>query len=179
MGTSPQLRKYQRRIEDGLCVACGKTQPVTGNRRCQPCREKRAKVSQSQKNRCPEGICRQCCIRPCLDELASCGMCRERGRKKMQETYRDIRREVLQIYGGRCVCCGNSNPKYLQLDHVNNDGGMERKQLPPHVRGGQFYKYVLKLGYIRSDLQLLCANCHNARRYGGCTSEDHPSIGSP
>lgn len=171
---SKQLRLYHERIQRGVCVACGKATPVNGTRRCGKCREIRRLISQRQKRNRPTGACNQCCIRPALPNRASCSACTERARAKSLETYRKYRVDVLELYGGSCRCCGNRNMKYLQLDHVNNDGGKERKILPVACRGGRFFQYVLKLGYKRKDLQVLCANCHNAKRYGGCTREDHP-----
>ena len=69
----------------------------------------------------------------------------------------------------------NGKPISLQLDHKNNDGNVERKSLPPDIRGGKFFQLVLRQEK-REDLQLLCANCHNAKRYGGCTEEDHEKM---
>jgi hypothetical protein len=104
--------------------------------------------------------------------LTSCSRCREYTNKKANKQSREVRLKVITLYGGRCVCCGIDNLKYLQLDHKNNDGHIERKALPPSIRGGRFFKLVLSQEK-RDDLQVLCANCHNAKRYGGCTEEDH------
>lgn len=170
---SNQLKLYHRRKEAGLCVACGEFPPVDGTVRCEECRKKRAEISKKQKENRPEGSCRECLTQKARPGKTVCEKCAERGRKKSLNEYRTIRKTILELYGGECKCCGINNPKYLQLDHINNDGGEERKSIPSSIRGGRFYKYVLKQGK-RDDLQLLCANCHNAKRYGGCTEDDYP-----
>lgn len=174
---SPQLKMYWKRKESNLCVTCGKVPPVENKAKCYNCNILCNKVSKKQKAKRVSGICRQCLIRPIVDNLSSCHQCRERGRKKSAEQYKKIRIDVLNLYGGKCVCCDNDNLKYLQLDHKNNDGNIERANLPATLRGGRFFKYVLQQyktsNKKRDDLQILCANCHNAKRYGGCTKEDH------
>lgn len=172
---SKQLDTYYRRIELGICVACGLQEPIPGKRRCEPCRVKRARTSQKQKDNRSPGTCRQCLTRPVMPTKQSCEKCAKRGANKSREHYRKVRETVLELYGSCCVCCGEHNIKYLQLDHINNDGNVERRSLPPSIRGGRFYKLVLSQEK-RNDLQLLCANCHNAKRYGGCTEEDHPTF---
>lgn len=168
------LKLYHDRRLSGICVACGKRPPIQGVLRCASCRKIRKAISQKQKENRPEGSCRQCLTRPAVPGLTSCQKCRERGCKKMNNLTRETRLKVLVLYGGKCQCpgCTVSNFKYLQLDHKNNDGGIERKALPPSIRGTKFFKLVLSQEK-RNDLQLLCANCHNTKRYGGCTEEDH------
>jgi hypothetical protein len=167
------LMKYHSRRESGVCVACGQNPPVEGVLRCAGCRKVRKATSQKQKYNRPEGNCRQCLTRKAVQGITSCSVCRERGRKKSKAQHRDVRIRVITRYGGRCTCCGTSNYKYLQLDHKNDDGNVERKALPPSIRGSRYFKMVLSQPK-RDDLHLLCANCHNAKRYGGCTPEDHP-----
>jgi len=172
---SPQLKIYHKRKENNICVGCGKCPPEEPGIRCKECKIKRNKISKKQKEKRPEGICRQCLVRPVVIGLVSCAKCRQYGAEKSLKRHRKIRETILTLYGNCCCCCGISNLKYLQLDHKNNDGNLERASLPPTLRGGRFYQHILKQGK-RDDLQLLCANCHNAKRYGGCTLEDHPKF---
>lgn len=169
---SRALRMYHRRKNARRCVACGRKRPVGGTRRCAACRTKRAEISARQKANRPKGNCRSCLRRKARKDRATCIRCAKRHRAKAKRQYLELRLAVFKLYGGRCVCCGNANPKYLQLDHKNNNGARERKRLPPHLRGGHFYKYVLNKPR-RRGLQLLCGNCHQAKRHGGCTEDDH------
>ena|SRR5208282_2185302 len=171
---SAQLRLYYRRKEQGLCVACGKLPPRAGIVRCDQCASDRCEISKQQRARRPKGTCRSCLKRKTTKDRSTCQKCRSREGERSKQKYREIRLQVIALYGRKCQCpwCDVTNPKYLQLDHKNNDGGKERKSLPATLRGGRFFELVLKQSK-RDDLQLLCANCHQAKRYGGCTEEDH------
>jgi hypothetical protein len=82
-----------------------------------------------------------------------------------------LRREVFDQYGSICQCCGESNFLFLQLDHVNNDGAKERKELGL-VGGHSFYRYLKKQNYPEG-YQVLCANCNFGKRMnkGVCPHE--------
>lgn len=72
------------------------------------------------------------------------------------------RLKVLELYGGECVCCSESRPEFLTLDHVNG-GGKQHRNL---FRGGDTYLLSL-LKEKREDIRILCANCHLAYTYRG------------
>lgn len=177
MAISPQLKHYYKIKNSGLCVVCKTASPRLNSFRCDKCAIKTNKLTKRCKDERPEGVCRQCLVRPAVENLSSCQECRSRQAQKSAEQHKKLRLDIINLYGNQCVCCKNNNIKYLQLDHKNNDGNVERASLPPSTRGGKFFKYVLeqykKSGEKREDLQILCANCHNAKRYGGCTTEDH------
>ncbi len=80
------------------------------------------------------------------------------------------RATVLQHYGGKCVCCGETEPKFLSLDHIKNNGGKHRKAI--HAGGSSFYHWVIKHDFP-ADLQLLCHNCNMAKGfYGQCPHQE-------
>lgn len=70
-----------------------------------------------------------------------------------------VRRRLIEALGGRCVQCGFSDWRALQVDHVNGDG---RKD--PH-RYGSRYAYSKIVLANRDRYQLLCANCNWIKRY--------------
>ncbi len=75
--------------------------------------------------------------------------------------YRDRKRaEIISMLGGRCVVCGFSDFRALQIDHVNGGGSQERKAVSSM---SSYYDNVLKSGGI--GYQLLCANCNQIKRY--------------
>ena len=75
-----------------------------------------------------------------------------------------VRKEVLKNYGGKCVCCGESDWHFLSLDHVNNDGAKHRRE----IGNSQVYNWAKKNNYPNS-LQVLCYNCNMAKAfYGKC-----------
>lgn len=73
-------------------------------------------------------------------------------------------REVIEGYGARCRCCGETEWKFLTLDHVNGGGKQHRKR----VSATQIYRNIIKAGFP-PEFQVLCWNCHMAKdRRGGC-----------
>lgn len=87
---------------------------------------------------------------------------REKKKKQQYEYYTKLRADVLLALGGSCVVCGVSDPRVLQIDHVNGGGSKQRKS----VRGLSFYRFVLtELEKGSKDFQLLCANCNWIKRY--------------
>jgi len=75
--------------------------------------------------------------------------------------------DLIKAYGGKCACCGISEPEFLTIDHINNDGGIERAQFGPKgkIGGGtaKIYRLLLDRGYPKDNYQLLCFNCNIAR----------------
>lgn len=74
-------------------------------------------------------------------------------------------------YGGSfCACCGETEFAFLTLDHINNDGGKERRA---HGRGIYTYGNLRKRGYP-PGLQVLCMNCNFGKSINGgiCPHKD-------
>ena len=85
-----------------------------------------------------------------------------------------FRQQVLNVYGHKCACCGESRQEFLQVDHANNDGKQHRE-----LTGGghTFYKWVVRKGCPRDGFRLLCCNCNFSRgRYGYCPHEKEKSL---
>jgi|GEM_PF-3245918 hypothetical protein len=79
---------------------------------------------------------------------------------KTEETKR-MRRIILGKLGSKCVRCGFSDPRALQIDHVNGGGRFERRTLKGSTL--RYYRYIL--GRISSgEYQLLRANCNSIKR---------------
>ena len=81
------------------------------------------------------------------------------------------RTEAIAAYGGRCACCGESEPAFLTFDHVNDDGSAHRREIGHD--GKMICIWAKKNGYPKS-LQLLCCNCNNAKARGGCPHKNRP-----
>ena len=85
---------------------------------------------------------------------------REKERLKNKKSKKARRRKVFDILGRRCVCCGETDEMYLEIDHVFNDGYKDPK-------GGAANIYnIIKANPER--FQTLCSNCNQAkaRNYG-------------
>lgn len=68
-----------------------------------------------------------------------------------------IKLETLAHYGGSCACCGETEPTFLSIDHIEGGGTKHRKAL--RTGGGHtFYRWLRKNGYPK-EFQILCMNC--------------------
>jgi hypothetical protein len=79
----------------------------------------------------------------------------------------ELRRQVFMAYGGySCKCCGETEPLFLSIDHVNNDGA-EMRRSGVHSRGGtHFYQWLRKSGFP-DGFQVLCMNCNVGKHRNG------------
>lgn len=79
-----------------------------------------------------------------------------------------IKNEMVAAYGGQCACCGEKNPKFLSLDHKNNDGHKDRR------RDVILWYYLKTQGWPKDHHQILCFNCNlgRAANYGVCPHKD-------
>lgn len=76
--------------------------------------------------------------------------------EKRKVTVREMCKAVYDILGRYCKCCGFSDMRALQIDHVNGFGNKERRKLSSSSPA--FYKKIIAAaGY---GYQVLCANCN-------------------
>jgi hypothetical protein len=77
-----------------------------------------------------------------------------------------IRKAVFDAYGGeRCACCGETERKFLTLDHINNDGAADRMKIAGKrtASGWTTYRYLHSKGFP-PGYQVLCMNCNFGKR---------------
>ena len=81
----------------------------------------------------------------------------------------DLRMNIIEGYGGKCELCGEDNPYFLTLDHINGDGAEERK-----ILGGQLavYRKLRDSNYPKDNYRLLCYNCNCALGFNRITEEE-------
>ena len=70
------------------------------------------------------------------------------------------RHKLLELMGGACVCCGERDPMFLQVDHVFNDGHKDRKNMKHNLKINDYLKIWNE---TPERIQLLCANCNHAK----------------
>ena len=134
-----QIRRKRKSV--GMCTACGQATPVTGQVKCAICKHKDTRYRTAHK---PE------------ISISSA---------KRNINMRDA---AIMAYGGYvCKCCGETEPMFLTLDHVNNDGADHRRELGQQG-GPAFYKWPRDHQYP-IGFQVLCMNCNfGKQRNGGC-----------
>lgn len=152
------------------CEKCGtETERRLSDGRCAPCR--RATSRQSQKTCRQQRNANQAVWRKANPEkvraiqrkwwLAN----REEKNARKRQRDADLKAQVYAHYGSFCVCCGETESSFLELDHVNNDGNSQRK-----LHGGTttLYRRLLRKGFP-NDLQVLCSNCNRSKQLSGGT----------
>jgi 5-methylcytosine-specific restriction endonuclease McrA len=76
---------------------------------------------------------------------------------KQEKSRAHLRLQVFAAYGGRCVCCGESNPDKLTLDHITPLNGRKR---------GDAYKQAIAANFPRDRFQVLCRKCNSRKGTG-------------
>lgn len=84
-------------------------------------------------------------------------------RQRYFRAQQSVKDAAYNAYGGYvCACCGESDPIFLTIDHVNNDGNAHRKEI-----GKRVIYYWLKDHNYPPGFQILCWNCNRAKHYNG------------
>ena len=101
----------------------------------------------------------------------STSVCRSCNRRKIKSYYDAKRDLVFDHYGRVCACCKESVYMFLTVDHINNDGNLERWPNGKRIGGVQLYQRIVKEGYPKT-YQVLCMNCNFGKRMnnGVCSS---------
>ena len=130
-------------METKTCIDCGVEKPLTAFHKCFSGRLTGNSEGYSERN--PRGTVKNRC--------KSCYSVRERTRYFL---------DFVDAMGGKCECCGESDPRFLTLDHRNNDGNVHRKD---GIQCQQIYRMARAEGYPRSRYAMLCFNCNCARAH--------------
>lgn len=78
-----------------------------------------------------------------------------------------VKLQCLIHYGGsppKCACCGENNPKFLTIDHIDGGGESHRNIIKRY--GGAFYYWLRRNGFPEG-YQILCYNCNCGRAKNG------------
>jgi hypothetical protein len=68
-----------------------------------------------------------------------------------------LRLEIIEVYGGRCACCGEHRHELLTMDHV---GGRKSVGHSRNISGNTLYRWLKKHGFPKDLFRLLCFNCN-------------------
>ena len=88
-----------------------------------------------------------------------------------QKKYRDkrvaeLRKELFEHFEKKCACCGETEPLFLSVDHINNDGYKERER---SSKGNILLGVIGRLQLIKAQrfpkdkYQILCMNCNTGK----------------
>lgn len=94
---------------------------------------------------------------------------------KAKEKYIQLKKEIFVKLNNKCIRCGFSDVRALQIDHVHGGGYKERKETcrsmgltPTYLR-----KIIISLDKNEGKYQLLCANCNWIKRFGNPNENPH------
>jgi hypothetical protein len=129
-------------------------------------RERRSRVTYKERYdwRKANRLCTACEVALTSDNpYVKCPDCRKVYTNKLQS----LKTAVLKYYGNSCCfCCGETNPFFLSIDHINNDGAHERRKLKSNRSGVNFYRWLVMKNFP-SGYQVACHNCNLGRHMNG------------
>jgi hypothetical protein len=85
-----------------------------------------------------------------------------------------IKEKVINGYGGKCKCCGETLLDFLTIDHINNDGAIHRKEFG---RAGKIHRWIISNNFPE-EFQVLCFNCNYSKflNNGKCIHQIYKEI---
>ncbi len=83
---------------------------------------------------------------------------KERSQRRL-EYFNKGRKEVLEKFGNKCLRCGFTDWRALQIDHINGGGSKERYKMSSSKRNREI------LDDKTGKYQLLCANCNWIKKF--------------
>ena len=192
MSTAEHAQDWRdRKKQQGLCPQCGKN-PSENGKRCKDCLGLSLNDGRQRfKKRYENGLCGHCGKNQYEEGKKSCTICLQKRKDRYENSDKSVQREqaviarrerkhrILKYYGSACVCCGETEPIFLAIDHINGGGNEHRRQIGnnPGNRCGssstQFYKWIEKNSYP-DILQILCHNCNMGKHLNGgiCPHKD-------
>lgn len=137
-------------IASQICSQCPK--PVQARKLCA------AHYAKWRRNR--PGRCRYCggdlAVSP-----ASNGRTHDRCLANRRALWHDYTAQVIAGYGGTCACCGENDPLFLTIDHVEGNGNEERRSAGFGNR--RLLLKIIAAGFP-AEYQVLCFNCNCGRQ---------------
>jgi hypothetical protein len=161
----------------GPCRKCGETAVLIPSRKwCRPCNAANTRAFRKKNPGWVKAYDRKRYARDRVDEGFVAAE-----RKRGREYWRKLRHEAIMAYGGyHCACCGETEPLFLELDHVLNDGAAHRRSLGYAGNGkGASSRTLswLKEHNYPAGFQVLCANCNKGKERNGGVCTHHGNAG--
>lgn len=125
-----------------------------------------------------KGLCIDCpksSPKPAIKGTLRCAKCIEQISVNAASWYSRTKLEVITYYGGVCECCGESNIKFLTMDHIDESGAEHRRIDRSAIT---LYRW-LKRHNFPNGFQVLCFNCNCGKSCNGgiCPHKENPNTG--
>ena len=165
--------------KDKICSRCGSQLAAEDRRLCLRCLEQGRVSSAARSSRIKNrNLCLGCQVCPPIPGRVRCEQCLAKGRAytnryrarpenldrinaNKRRHYQTSRDKAHAAYGSQCACCGEREPVFLAIDHID---GIVREG-PKKLRGLQLYRWLHK-NKFPAGYRLLCHNCNAAVRWG-------------
>ena len=157
-------------MENKEYAICHPDRLSAGRGLCDPCylREwKKHHIEWDKERELRKHFCKNCDVT--IDNTLShvkygCYLCSNCYNNRTNERRKIKRQQVIEHYGGKCICCGESYFEFLVFDHINGGGTEHRKKISGGncTSGTAIVPWIIKNNYPNS-IQLLCHNCNAAK----------------
>ena len=156
---------YVRYKAEGRCIDCAKPNPDTRITRCPECAAiMNARAKEFRLAKISRGEC--LCGRKARPGKRACDRCAKLRSASSIARHNRIKQRVFDHYGNQCACCGESEPAFLAIDHIRNDGRLERKKDGTRSSGGHMYRRIIRANFP-DTFQILCHNCNVGKHING------------
>lgn len=165
--TRQLARKYRRNqpLKEVDCKQCGKLYLAKKKGKCFDCLNQYLASKLRPCKTCGQqfkgGSCERCRRRRVAENPKVCESCGHI-RKVKGKCRRCLRRQIIDGYGGKCFCCGETEFRFLTLDHKNDDGYKHLTKSGTRMGGELLVRWAIRNNYPDS-LQVACYNCNCAR----------------
>lgn len=153
-GKRERIAHDKRWIAKGLCPRCGKA-PLPGKIYCASHTAYQTLIIMQRYNdRRAKNQCTVCGVDLSVDESIRCKKCNDIHVEASKRKWHRDREKVLDHYGAKCACCGETTYEFLEVDHINGDGKRHRRLVGMHMMS-----WIIRHKFP-TDLRILCANCN-------------------
>lgn len=169
---------------EGRCIHCGLERDNPRYVICTPCRDsQKISIKRMKDSRAALLICFRCGKNPVKDGYKTCEVCSKKAyeyrkahpeyRDRQRQKYMSVKDDVFNAYGGYiCTCCGETEPLFMCIDHINGGGEIHRTSIGVGSRGRNMYVWLKKNGFP-SGFQVLCQNCNIGKHLNGGICPHH------
>lgn len=163
------------------CRYCKQEKSLPDGTSCQECRNsQKSRRATVKADRISRGLCWACGIMAPDPGRVKCRGCIAKRRGNNKSEIERLVEQTYAAYGGfKCVCCGETEPMFLTLDHINGGGTKHREELrngQPAAGGSWLYRELRRAGFP-PGYQVLCFNCNCGRARNGGVCPHHSRSG--
>jgi hypothetical protein len=170
MISSGYTKKHRLKlVKNGLCISCGASEPRLNKKLCQECAKKATEATRKYRtNARNRGLCPDCGQQNTVVKGKSgCTKCLSKKAEYGRTHRRELAWRIYSHYSDdgtpKCECCGEREFFFLSIDHINNDGKIDRQT---RGKGTRFYNTIIEDGFP-IGLRVLCFNCNGGRQRNG------------